>query len=83
MSVEAAPPPAERTEEILSDDALAFVAELHGRFGQRKAENLRATGAEAIAAANPGCSIQIAAYLDTPIFHPMTLLDHSLRGSRP
>ena len=53
------------------------------QLGARKAENLRATGAEAIAAANPGCAIQIAAYLDRPIFHPMTLLDHSIRGSRP
>jgi glycolate oxidase iron-sulfur subunit len=52
-------------------------------LGARKAENLRATGADAIAAANPGCSIQIAAYLDTPIHHPMSLLDHSIRGSRP
>jgi glycolate oxidase iron-sulfur subunit len=52
-------------------------------LGQRKAENLRATGAEAIAAANPGCAIQIAAYLDRPIYHPMTLLDHSIRGTRP
>jgi malate synthase len=42
MSVEAAPPPAERTDEILSDDALAFVAELHGRFGQRRSELLEA-----------------------------------------
>jgi glycolate oxidase iron-sulfur subunit len=52
-------------------------------LGARKAENLRATGAEAIAAANPGCAIQIGAYLDRPIYHPMTLLDHSIRGSRP
>jgi glycolate oxidase iron-sulfur subunit len=52
-------------------------------LGARKAENLRATGAEAIAAANPGCAIQIGAHLDRPIFHPMTLLDHSIRGSRP
>jgi malate synthase len=40
MSVEAAPPPAERTDEILSDDALAFVAELHSRFGGRRSELL-------------------------------------------
>jgi glycolate oxidase iron-sulfur subunit len=52
-------------------------------LGARKAENLRATGAEAVIAANPGCAIQIAAYLDRPIYHPMTLLDHSIRGSRP
>jgi malate synthase len=42
MSVEAAPPPADRTDEILSDDALDFVAELHGRFGQRRSELLAA-----------------------------------------
>jgi malate synthase len=42
MSVEAAPPPAERTEEILSKDALAFVEELHRRFGQRRSELLAA-----------------------------------------
>jgi malate synthase len=42
MSVEAAPPPAERTDEILSDDALAFIEELHGRFGQRRSELLAA-----------------------------------------
>jgi glycolate oxidase iron-sulfur subunit len=54
-------------------------------LGRRKAANLAATGAEAIAAANPGCAIQIAAYLErpVPIHHPMTLLDHSIRGSRP
>ena len=54
-------------------------------LGRRKAANLAATGAEAIAAANPGCAIQIAAYMEepVPIHHPMTLLDHSIRGSRP
>ena len=29
------------------------------KLGARKADNLRATGAEAIAAANPGCALQI------------------------
>ncbi|MGH2947907.1 MAG: (Fe-S)-binding protein [Solirubrobacteraceae bacterium] len=57
--------------------------EAAAELGRRKAENLRATGAEAIAAANPGCALQIGAYLDTPIHHPMTLLDHSLIGTRP
>jgi len=54
-------------------------------LGRRKAANLAATGAEAIAAANPGCSIQIAAHLDRemPVHHPMTLLDLSIRGERP
>jgi glycolate oxidase iron-sulfur subunit len=53
------------------------------KLGKRKAQNLRATGADAIAAANPGCALQIGAYLDLPVYHPMTLLDHSLRGTRP
>ena len=53
------------------------------KLGLRKAQNLRSTGAQAIAAANPGCALQIGAYLDTPIYHPMTLLDHSIRGTRP
>jgi glycolate oxidase iron-sulfur subunit len=52
-------------------------------LGARKARNLSATGAQAIAAANPGCAMQIGAYLDLPVYHPMTLLDHSIRGSRP
>src|SRR4051794_23160052 len=55
------------------------------KLGRRKAANLVATGADAIAAANPGCSIQIAAHLDheLPIYHPMTLLDLSIRGATP
>ncbi|WP_028067925.1 (Fe-S)-binding protein [Solirubrobacter soli] len=57
--------------------------EAAAKLGARKAENLRATGAEAIAAANPGCALQIAKHLDLPIYHPMTLLDMSLRGVKP
>jgi glycolate dehydrogenase iron-sulfur subunit len=59
--------------------------EAAAKLGERKAANLAATGAEAIAAANPGCAIQIAAHMEqqVPIYHPMTLLDHSIRGSRP
>jgi glycolate oxidase iron-sulfur subunit len=55
-------------------------------LGRRKAANLAATGADAIAAANPGCALQIAANMEEgelPVFHPMTLLDHSIRGTRP
>jgi len=53
-------------------------------LGVRKARNLAATGAEAIAAANPGCALQISAHLDTPIpvYHPMILLDASIRRLR-
>ena len=59
------------------------IARAAAQLGVRKAENLRATGAEAIAAANPGCAIQIGAYLDRPVYHPMTLLHHSIQGTRP
>ena len=52
-------------------------------LGARKAEHLLATGAEAIAAANPGCTLQIAAHLQRkgrplPLVHPMQLLARSI-----
>jgi glycolate dehydrogenase iron-sulfur subunit len=52
-------------------------------LGARKATNLAATGAQAIAAANPGCAIQIARYLERPIpiLHPIELLARSLSGA--
>jgi glycolate oxidase iron-sulfur subunit len=55
-------------------------------LGRRKAENLLATGAEAIAAGNPGCTLQIAAHLreqgrPLPIYHPVQLLDRSIRAA--
>lgn len=54
-------------------------------LGRRKAENLLATEADAIASGNPGCTLQIAAHLREqgrllPIYHPVELLDRSLRG---
>jgi glycolate oxidase iron-sulfur subunit len=54
-------------------------------LGQRKAANLAATGAAAIAAANPGCALQIAAHQEqpVPVYHPMTLLDCAVRGVQP
>ncbi len=55
-------------------------------LGRRKVANLLSTGATAIAAANPGCALQIAAYAprhDIRVFHPMTLLDRSIRGAQP
>ena len=49
-------------------------------LGERKARNLRDTGAEAVAAANPGCAVQIAAYApDLPVYHPMEILHWSLK----
>jgi len=60
---------------LLEPDAAA-------ELGRRKAANLEAAGADAIAAANPGCAIQIAQYLEheLPILHPIELLARSLAG---
>jgi glycolate oxidase iron-sulfur subunit len=54
-------------------------------LGRRKAENLLATGAEAIVAGTPGCALQIATHLKAmgrplPVYHPMELLWASIRG---
>jgi glycolate oxidase iron-sulfur subunit len=45
-------------------------------LGRRKAANLATTQPAAIAAANPGCTLQIAAHLErkVPIYHPAELL---------
>jgi glycolate oxidase iron-sulfur subunit len=59
--------------------------EAAAKLGVRKAANLAATGAQAIAAANPGCALQITAHMTdpVPVYHPMTLLDASIRGAQP
>ncbi|MFN2490580.1 MAG: (Fe-S)-binding protein [Actinomycetota bacterium] len=54
-------------------------------LGRRKAHSLFATGPDAIASGNPGCTLQIAAHLEAmghrvPVLHPMQILDASLRG---
>ncbi len=56
-------------------------------LGKRKATNLAETGAQAIAAANPGCALQIATYLEgmgrpTPILHPVELVRRSIAAAR-
>ncbi len=55
-------------------------------LGRRKARALLATGAEAIAAANPGCAAQLDRHLRElghrlPIRHPVELLWESLRSA--
>ncbi len=54
-------------------------------LGRRKAANLLATGADAIAAGNPGCTLQLVAHLerqgrDVPVYHPVELLRMSIEG---
>jgi glycolate oxidase iron-sulfur subunit len=52
-------------------------------LGERKARNLLDTGAEAVAAGNPGCALQITAHTERlgrplPVLHPMELLARSI-----
>jgi len=60
--------------------------EAGSELGRRKAENLLATDADVIAAGNPGCTLQIAAYLrekgrPLPVYHPIELVDRSISGA--
>lgn len=63
--------------------------EAASELGARKAAALRASGARAIVAGNPGCLLQISAALrrdggvDIPTMHTVELLDASLSGTRP
>jgi len=54
-------------------------------LGQQKVQNLLNTGADLIASANPGCTLQITQHLrlqgkKISIMHPMELLDYAIRG---
>jgi glycolate oxidase iron-sulfur subunit len=60
--------------------------EAAGALGARKAANLLDTGAQAIAAANPGCAAQLDFHLrrleaPLPIYHPVELVWHSIRAA--
>jgi glycolate oxidase iron-sulfur subunit len=52
--------------------------EAAAELGRRKAATVAAVRPDALAAANPGCLIQIGAYLDVPTYHPVELLDRAL-----
>ncbi len=59
--------------------------EIADELGQQKVDNLLNTGAELIASANPGCSLQIKKHLEIQgkkitLIHPIELLDYSIRG---
>ncbi|MBV9213258.1 MAG: 4Fe-4S dicluster domain-containing protein [Actinobacteria bacterium] len=54
-------------------------------LGRRKARNLIETGAEAVAAGNPGCALQITAHTEglgrpLQLLHPVEILDMSIRA---
>jgi glycolate oxidase iron-sulfur subunit len=62
-------------------------SETADELGAMKAENLTATGAELIASANVGCTLQIEKHLhlqgkQIPILHPIQLLDYAMRGEQ-
>ncbi|HEX7408266.1 MAG TPA: (Fe-S)-binding protein, partial [Candidatus Binatia bacterium] len=62
--------------------------EMAQRLEERKVANIRATGATCVAAANPGCVLQIRAGLrraglDIPVVHPIELLDQAYRRRSP
>jgi glycolate oxidase iron-sulfur subunit len=55
-------------------------------LGRRKAESILATGADAVAAANPGCALQITSHTGRlgrplPVFHPLELLARSIAAA--
>jgi glycolate dehydrogenase iron-sulfur subunit len=62
--------------------------EMARRLAERKVANIRATGAACVAAANPGCVMQIQAGLrraglDVTVTHPVELLDQAYESSPP
>jgi glycolate oxidase iron-sulfur subunit len=54
-------------------------------LGRRKVANVLSVAPDALATANPGCLLQIRRYLpaDLPMFHPIELVDASIRGVDP
>lgn len=59
--------------------------EVAEELGNQKVQNLLNTGADLIASANPGCTLQITKHLELQgkkidVVHPIELLDYSIRG---
>ena len=59
--------------------------EVANELGQQKVNNLLNTGAQLIASANPGCSLQIKKHMklqekEILLLHPIELLDYSIRA---
>ena len=54
-------------------------------LGRRKVAHIAATRPDAVVTANAGCLLQIRRYLDAgvPLFHPIELIDASIRGLDP
>jgi glycolate oxidase iron-sulfur subunit len=59
--------------------------EAAAQLGRRKADRIRATAPDLVATGNPGCLLQIRRHLgdlddDTPVVHPIEIIDASIRG---
>jgi glycolate oxidase iron-sulfur subunit len=54
--------------------------ETAAELGRRKAANLRATGADVVAAGNIGCLTQIRQHLELPVRHTIQILDRAYAG---
>jgi glycolate oxidase iron-sulfur subunit len=54
-------------------------------LGRRKVDNVLSVAPDALATSNPGCLLQIRRYWpgNLPMFHPIELLDASIRGVDP
>ena len=54
-------------------------------LGRRKVEHISSTQPDAVVTSNAGCLLQIRRYLDAgvPLFHPVQLIDASIRGVDP
>ena len=54
-------------------------------LGRRKVTHIASTQPDAVVTSNAGCLLQIRRYLDAgvPLFHPVQLLDASMRGLDP
>src|SRR3954470_3970594 len=54
-------------------------------LGRRKVEHILSTQPDAVATSNAGCLLQIRRYLDAgiPLFHPVEIIDASIRGVDP
>ena len=55
------------------------------RLGRRKVDHIVTTNPDAVVTSNAGCLLQIRRYLDAgiPLFHPVQLVDASIRGVDP
>ena len=57
--------------------------EMADALGARKSGHIAATGAQAVAAGNLGCMIQMARFTDLPMVHTAELLDWATGGPKP